>query len=104
MRNNKKTDFRSAALRVYNHFIGHSYPGGKVILGRNISNPFLPAPQQTPSFNVFRASDGNLVYKDFATSDKGNCVSFVSKLKGVSRIEAIRIIRKLTTNNLNSHA
>lgn len=96
MNNYKKIDFRRVALIVFDHFIGERYPGGQVILGRNISNPFSPGQQETPSFNIFRASDGNYVYKDFATSDKGNCVSFVSKLKGVSRIEAIQIIRNLT--------
>lgn len=96
MNSKNKIDLKAASPIVFDHFLGQFYPGGRVVLGRNISNPFLQTRQQTPSFNIYRASDGNLVYNDFATDDKGNCVSFVAKLKGITRIEAIRIIRKIS--------
>lgn len=91
-----KLDLKAVSEDVFNYFLGNQFPGGKVILGENISNPFLPSPQKTPSFNILRATDGNHIYLDFATGHTGNCVSFVSNLKGISRNAAIQQIRKIT--------
>ncbi len=95
---NAYIDFKLASPKVFEHFLGHLYPGGFLVLGRNISNPFLKKPQETPSFNVLQARDKSLIFYDFATGDKGNCITLVSRLKGVSRLEAIKIIIKLVTN------
>lgn len=90
-------DFKLASPKVFEHFLGHLYPGGFLVLGRKISNPFLKTPQETPSFNVLQARDNSLIFYDFVTGDKGNCVTFVATFKGISRIEAIREIRKITS-------
>jgi len=89
-----KIDLSLVSFRVFNDLIGNLYPGGTVIPGYNISNPFLPSKQKTPSFNVFKAKDGAYIYKDFATDDRGNCISFVQKLKGITVKEAIKYIER----------
>lgn len=95
MRKYKKVDFKEASPLVFDYFLGSQFRSGKVKLGVNISNPFIDQKQQTPSFNIYRGDDGELIYKDHATGDLGNCVSFVAKYKKISRIEAIREIRKI---------
>lgn len=92
MRSNFKIDLKRKSFAVFNDHLGYCYPGGRVIPGKNISNPFLPYKQNTPSFNVFKAPDGSFIYKDFATGEKGNCVTFLSKLKNIDRIEAFKKI------------
>jgi hypothetical protein len=90
-----KIDLRLVSYRVFNDLIGNLYPRGSVIPGYNISNPFLSHQQKTPSFNVFKAKDGTLIYKDFATGDKGNCISFIQKLRGITIKEAIKYIKNV---------
>ena len=91
-----KIDLKECSLEVFEYFLDDHFKDGKVLLGRNIPNPFLSYKQKTPSFNILQAPDGNHIYHDFATGDTGNCVSFVARLKGVDRIKAIQIIRKIT--------
>lgn len=91
-------DLKAASRKVFQHYIGHLFPNGLVTTGRNISNPFLLKPQKTPSFNILRVKDGSFIYKDYATGELGNCVSFVAKMEGINRIEAIRKIRQIVTN------
>lgn len=45
-----------------------------------------------PSFNVFVARNGNLIYKDFATGETGDCFRFIQHLYGVGFVDALRII------------
>lgn len=92
-------DFKEVSKEIFDYFLGYNYKGGKVILGTKITNPFLSTRQNTPSFNIYKAPDGNLIFKDFATGDVGNCVTLVTILKGISRNEAIGLIRKIVTNN-----
>jgi hypothetical protein len=69
------------SFEVYNHYLGQFYRSGTMEPRVNISNPFiLPRKQETPSFNVFRAYDGQFIYNDFATGDKGNCVALAMKI------------------------
>lgn len=95
-----KMDLKACSLEVFEYFLGDHFKGGKVKEGINISNPFLSQPQKTPSFNILLAPDGNYIYHDFATGETGNCVSFVATLKGVDRIQAIRLIRNITNNTI----
>lgn len=95
MMNYKRLDFKEISPLVFEHFLAHFFKGGKLILGVNISNPFLTHKQKTPSFNIYKGRNGELIYKDHATGDIGNCVSFVAKFKNIDRIEAIREIKKI---------
>jgi|GEM_PF-2513466 len=60
--------------------------------GRNITNPFLPEKQKTPSFNVFRDSHGEWRYNDFATAQSGSCLDLVMMLRGLNIPEALKLI------------
>lgn len=83
----ERIDIRS--MHVFQYFIGNLYPRGVVIPGKNISNPFLlPHKQETPSFNVFKGFKGNYIFNDFATGDKGDCITLVQRIKGYTRKEA----------------
>jgi hypothetical protein len=89
-----RIDLNLVSFRIFNDLIGNLYPGGTVIPGRNISNPFISSKQKTPSFNIYKAKDGSYIYKDFATNDIGTCISFVQKLKGITLKEAIKYIQR----------
>jgi hypothetical protein len=66
---------------------------GRLLQGRNISNPFLSQRQSTPSFNTFCASPQNeWRYKDFATGDEGSCFDLVMRLLGVTFPQALQRI------------
>lgn len=89
-----KINFKAVSEDVFNYFLGDQYPGGRVVLRKPITNPFLSERQKTPSFNIFITRHGEWIYNDYKTGDKGNCVSLVAKLKSIDRIEAIKLIRK----------
>lgn len=95
MKSKHKNDFHKESYEIFNYEIGHLFPKGRVLPGINISNPLLTHNQETPSFNVFRASDGNFIFNDFATGDKGNCITFIQKLKNMNYSEAISYINKI---------
>lgn len=86
---------RKRSYEVFQYYLGSFYKNGRVVPGKNISNPFLlPHKQETPSFNVFRAYDDQIVYNDFATLDKGDCVSLAMKIGGFrTRVKAKEFIR-----------
>jgi hypothetical protein len=77
--------------QIMEHFLKpfHNYPTLKP--GLNISNPFLPEKQKTPSFNIYER-DGQWKFKDFATNDYGNCWDLTMKLKNVKFQEALEMI------------
>lgn len=81
------------SLEIYQHYLGRLYPNGKVKPGKNISNPFLPEKQETPSFNIYKAHDGTYIFNDFATGDRGNPITFVEKMERVNRNKALQIIK-----------
>jgi hypothetical protein len=80
---------------VFQYYLGNQFPGGRVILGRNIPNPFLSNKQIKPSFNILEACDGSWIYHDFDTNDTGSCVTFISSKEGISTSEAIKKINNL---------
>ena len=93
MRNTLDELLKIRSLDVYNYYIAGLYPGNRVVPKKNITNPFLlPHKQDTPSFNVFKANDGKYIFNDFATGDKGDCITFVQRMANVPRSEARMII------------
>lgn len=75
---------------ILNHYLLPYHKENKLLAARNISNPFLPEKQNTPSFNIFPAmGSGEWRYKDFATGDDGSCFDFVMKLFNLSFPQAL---------------
>jgi hypothetical protein len=83
------------SLRVYEHFLSGYYPYGKVMPGKNISNPFLSHKQETPSFNVYKGSDGSYMFNDYATGEQGSVFVFVIKMKNTTYQNAVKIINQI---------
>ncbi|RPA66893.1 hypothetical protein EF405_19105 [Cyclobacteriaceae bacterium YHN15] len=72
---------KNRSFEVFKHYLGQFYKSGTIEQKEKISNPFiLPRKQVTPSFNVFRALDGQFIYNDYATGDTGDCVTLTMKL------------------------
>lgn len=94
MRNDQAIQrIKEKSLEIYQHYLGQLFPYGSVKTGVKISNPFLPEKQETPSFNIYKGYHGDYLYKDFATGDLGDVISFVQKLERVDRYKAIQIIK-----------
>ena len=78
---------------ILNHYLLPYHKENKLLAARNISNPFLPEKQNTPSFNIFPAKGtGEWRYNDFATGDSGSCFDIVMKLRNLSFPEALNTI------------
>ena len=90
---------------ILNHYLQPYHNTGRLISGKNISNPFIAEKQQSPSFNIFCAlPQHEWRYKDFATGDEGSCFDCVMKLLNVSFPEALEIINRDHCLNLeNNH-
>jgi hypothetical protein len=66
---------------ILNHYLLIYHNSGSLVQGKNISNPFLPDKQKTPSFNIYESNQSKeWRYKDFATGDDGSCFDLVMKL------------------------
>lgn len=88
---------------ILNHYLQPYHNTGRLITGKNISNPFLAEKQKTPSFNIFCAlPQHEWRYKDFATGDEGSCFDLVMKLFNVSFSEALVIISRDHCLNLET--
>ena len=88
---------------ILNHYLQPYHNTGRLISGKNISNPFIAEKQQSPSFNIFCAlPQHEWRYKDFATGDEGSCFDFVMKLLNVSFPEALEIINRDHCLNLEA--
>jgi hypothetical protein len=84
-----------SAYDILNHYLSPYHNSGRLTQGKNISNPFLPDKQNTPSFNIFQCTQNNdWRYKDFATGDEGSCFDLVMNLYKVPFPEAIEIINR----------
>jgi KaiC/GvpD/RAD55 family RecA-like ATPase len=78
---------------IIDHYLRPFHNGTKSLTAVNISNPFLPEKQNTPSFNIFSSKEtGEWRYKDFATDDNGSCFDLVMKLFKISFTEALEKI------------
>lgn len=83
-----------SSFDVLNHYLKPYHNYSSLDKGKNISNPFLTAPQNTPSFNIHLCNKtGEWRYKDFATGDKGSCFDLVMKLFNLNFIEALNKIQ-----------
>lgn len=74
------------------HFLQPYHTNGQLAAGKNISNPFLPEKQKTPSFNIFQANQNEWRYKDFATGDEGSCFDLVMNLFNIPFSDSLEII------------
>ncbi|WP_100629819.1 CHC2 zinc finger domain-containing protein [Algoriphagus formosus] len=92
MRGKLSEEISRNSLRVFEHFLASKYPKGKLIPGKNISNPFLSHLQRTPSFNVFKAKDGSYLFNDYATGDRGSVITFVMRIKNTNYQDAVKTI------------
>lgn len=54
-------------------------------VGEPFSSPFRT--DKNPSFGIFRANNGNLLFKDLGTGESGDCFKFVKILKNKKTIE-----------------
>lgn len=76
---------RIESYNIFLYYLGHSFK-----VGEPFNSPLRT--DKNPSFAVFQASNGNLLYKDFATGEVGDAVTFVKLKYKISRREAILII------------
>lgn len=80
---------------ILNHYLKPYHNTSSLQQGQNISNPFLPEKQQTPSFNIFKSSRSNeWRYKDFATGHEGSCFDLVSNLFNISFAESLKKVNE----------
>ncbi|MBK8352435.1 MAG: hypothetical protein IPL21_12340 [Saprospirales bacterium] len=80
---------------ILNHYLSPYHNSGSLVQGKNISNPFLPNKQKTPSFNIYTSNQNKeWRYKDFATGDDGSCFDLVMKLHKISFTDALEIINR----------
>lgn len=83
------------SYEILDYYLIPYHNHGKLLGGQNISNPFLPTKQDTPSFNIFPCmTTGDWFFKDFATDDKGSCFDLVMRLFNLSFPEALVQINK----------
>lgn len=75
-------------LDVYTYFLGF-----RPVLNQIYTSPLRQ--DKSPSFNLFLAKNGHILYKDFGTGDAGDCIKFVKKLKNTTTQKAIKEILKL---------
>ena len=76
--------------RVSDYHIFAYYLGFNFTINIGFSSPFHK--DSCPSFCIFRSRSGSLMYKDFATSDAGDCIRFVEKKLGISFKQALNQI------------
>lgn len=73
---------------IYRYYIGKD-----IKLNRIMSSPLRS--DTHPSFGIFKSKSSNqLLFKDQATGDSGNCVHFIMKLLNITYTEAIKQIVK----------
>ena len=78
----------------------YSYYLGDFKVGQLMKSP-LRAKDDNPSFAVFRARNGNLLFKDHALGESGNALKFIKMYRGIEtrdelERELLRILRKIT--------
>lgn len=71
--------------KLFAYYVGHDFK-----LRESFNSPIRE--DKNPSWSVFKARNGHLMYKDFATGDSGDIVKLVSKLHSCSFKEALHII------------
>lgn len=78
---------------LLNYYLKPYHNLGSLKQGKHISNPFLAEKQKTPSFNIYKSTNGLWRYKDFADPNcDGDVFELIMKLKGCSFKEALQHI------------
>ncbi|WP_040252381.1 toprim domain-containing protein [Psychroserpens mesophilus] len=92
--NNNKEDVLSKinSYEALNRYLKPYHNSSMLKKGKLISNPFLDVKQKTPSFNIYKGNNGTWRYKDFATSDDGDVIDLIMKLKGVNFKDALKVL------------
>lgn len=75
----------------------YSYYLGKYQIGKLMNSP-LRHDDSIPSFAIYKARQGNLMFKDHGTGDTGNALKFIKLYKGIQtreelERELLRIVR-----------
>jgi len=78
-------------LEVYAYFLGF-----KPLLNQTYISPLRN--DKSPSFSLFMAKNGHILYKDFGTGKSGDCIEFVKELTHKSTREVIADILRLFSN------
>lgn len=68
----------------------YKYTNSDIQLGRTTRSPFRE--DRNPSFVFFKSSWGEVIWKDFATGESGDFISFVSKMLGINYYDATNVI------------
>lgn len=76
---------------ILDHFTSH-YREGQLKPGKHFQNPLIDRTQRTPSFNIYRSSTGQYMYKDFATGHGGTAFDFVMEKYGLNLSQACKYI------------
>lgn len=76
-----------------------SYYLGEFKIGQLINSP-LRSNDKMPSFAIFRAQNGNLLFKDHGTGECGNAVKFIKLYRGIQtreelERELLKIVRRV---------
>ena len=58
--------------------------------GRAMCSPLRK--DKSPSFTIFRHNSGKFFFKDFSTGDTGDCFTFLTKMFGIKRFDAYRLV------------
>lgn len=75
---------------VDEHQIYNSFLGTPVKINKPVSSPFRE--DKNPSWSLFKARTGDLLWKDFATGDTGNVVQFVMRIYDLTYWKALEKI------------
>lgn len=90
-------------VKAFNFYLKPYHKFEQLSQGKNISNPFLPDKQETPSFNIYTSNkNGEWKFKDFATDDQGNIFDLVMRLSNCDFIQSLHIINNDFSLGLNN--
>jgi hypothetical protein len=67
---------------VFAYYLGYNFKVGRVF-----ASPFRE--DTHPSFSIFRSKENSLMFKDFATSESGNCIDFVQNVFNIAWSRAL---------------
>ena len=82
---------------IYSYYLGYAFLPNKVF-----NSPFRR--DRKPSFGIYHAQDGTLMYKDLGNPNyAGDCFNFVAQLNSIPYKEAIlKVYKELITNKIRT--
>ncbi len=88
---------KTTEYAIYSHYLG-----GKFRIGDVFSSP-LRDKDEHPSFGIFRANNGTLMFKDLGTGEAGDCFKFVQLLcnKRTYKSALLEVYTELILNENN---